>query len=104
MPLTNLPNFDLEQYFAIHEFTAKTLLGCSDAETMAMQQLLSLADEECKQMWDTACLGYTESRGDPILRVEIAKEYESCEWKHVLCFAGAEEGMTLYDSLQMIIV
>jgi len=38
-------------------------------------------------------LGYTEVKGLPILRNEIAKLYQGLELENVVCFAGAEEGI-----------
>ena len=96
-----LPAFELEKYFALHEFSAKYLLGCSDAESIQMKYLLSLADEECKQLWDDLELGYTESRGLPLLNAEIAQLYKACHGTHVLGFAGAEEG--IYATMKAIL-
>ena len=95
-----LPAFELEKYFALHEFSAKHLLGCSDAESMSMRYLFSLADIECKTLWDELSLGYTESRGLPQLNEEIAKLYRGCHSSHVLGFAGAEEG--IYASMLLL--
>ena len=96
-----LPAFELEKYFALHEFSAKYLLGCSDAESITMNYLLSLADEECRTLWNNVSLGYTESRGLPQLNAEIAKLYRGCHASHVLGFAGAEEG--IYASMKAIL-
>ena len=96
-----LPAFELEKYFALHEFSAKHLLGCSDAESLSMMHLLSLADLECRKLWDELRLGYTESRGLPQLNEEIAKLYRGCHASHVLGFAGAEEG--IYASMRAIL-
>ena len=58
------PEFRLERYFAIHEFSARYLLCCSDAEALSMSQLLEMANEEEMKMWNQLKLGYTESQGD----------------------------------------
>ena len=58
------PEFRLERYFAIHEFTARYLLCCSDAEALSMSQVLSMANEEELKMWNELTLGYTESQGE----------------------------------------
>ena len=68
---TLLPSFDLEIFFAKHEFSAKYLLGCSDAESLSMAEILAMADEECKSLWEDLGLGYTESRGLPLLNEEV---------------------------------
>ena len=67
--------FHLERYFAKHEFSAPHLLCSSDIEPLSQSDLLSMADEECKKLWETLSLGYTESEGLPILRQEIAQLY-----------------------------
>jgi len=68
--------FDLERYFAIHEFTAKHLLCCSDSEALMQQEVLDMADAETKALWNNLSFCYTEVRGHPILRQEIANRYE----------------------------
>ena len=49
--------FHLEGYFVKHEFVAKYLLCCSDAESLSMKSLLAMADEECQVLWDDLRLG-----------------------------------------------
>jgi len=87
------PPFELEHYFAKHEFTARHLLGCSDAQTSSLSTILALADHECRDLWDNLSLGYTETKGMPALVTEILKDYRSCDHRHIHCFAGAEEGV-----------
>ena len=58
-----------------------------------MAELLALADDETRAMWDGLRLGYTESTGHPLLRAEIAELYETLEPDDVLVFAGAEEAI-----------
>jgi len=65
--------FKLERYFAQYEFNTKYMLSCSDPEPMSMTELLSMADQECRDMWQNLSLGYTESTGHPLLKHEIAK-------------------------------
>ncbi|EKD83900.1 MAG: hypothetical protein ACD_39C00382G0003 [uncultured bacterium] len=82
--------FELERYFARHEFSAKYLLGSSDPEAMRIEDLLAFepgSEEALKKIW----LGYTESLGDPSLRRDIAGLYESVEPENILVFTGAEE-------------
>lgn len=67
--------FQLERFFAVHEFSTRHLLCCSDVEPATMAELLALADAECKALWDGLTLGYTESGGLPLLREAIAKLY-----------------------------
>lgn len=65
--------FALERYFNKYEFTVKYMLSSSDAESMPMKELVSYADEECRQLWEDLSLCYTESNGHPLLRQEAAK-------------------------------
>ena len=58
-----------------------------------MAELLALADDETRAMWDGLTLGYTESTGHPLLRREIAALYDGIEPDDVLVFAGAEEAI-----------
>lgn len=43
--------------------------------------------------FQTLRLGYTETRGAPDLRQEIARTYRRATADEILCFAGAEEGV-----------
>lgn len=86
----SLRPFDLERYFARHEFSARYLLGSSDPEAMTVASLLALepgAEEDLRRVW----LGYTESPGDPDLRGDIARLYATIAPDQVLVFSGAEE-------------
>ncbi|MEK2493362.1 pyridoxal phosphate-dependent aminotransferase [Kitasatospora purpeofusca] len=93
--MTRLPDFRLETYFSRWEFTARHHLTASDAQTMAMSELLALADPEDRHAWDTLALGYTETFGDPALREAIAGLYERADADDVICFGGAQEGLNL---------
>ncbi|HTK43986.1 MAG TPA: aminotransferase class I/II-fold pyridoxal phosphate-dependent enzyme [Patescibacteria group bacterium] len=88
-----IADFALERYFARWEFAVEHVLGASDVEGWSMSELLALADDETRSMWDGLRLGYTESTGHPLLRAEIAKLYESLDPDDVLVFAGAEEAV-----------
>jgi aspartate/methionine/tyrosine aminotransferase len=88
-----IADFALERYFARWEFAVEHVLGASDVEGWKMGELLDLADDESRAMWDDLQLGYTESTGHPLLRAEIAKLYDSVEADDVLVFAGAEEAI-----------
>jgi aspartate/methionine/tyrosine aminotransferase len=102
--------FALERYFAEHEFTAELLLCSSDVEPYAMGELLALADDESRALWDGLTLGYTEPPGHPLLRAEIAALYPGLEPEDVLVFAGAQEAIfgftqaTLGDGDHAIVV
>lgn len=70
-----LKPFALERYFAEYEFSAQYLLSSSDCDGLRQRDLLALADREMRRAWDDLTLGYTESRGHPLLRAEIAELY-----------------------------
>src|SRR4029077_17864016 len=65
----------------------------SDVQGCPMGELLGLADDEARALWDGLTLGYTESTGHPLLRREIAGLYTTLEPDDVLTFAGAEEAV-----------
>jgi aspartate/methionine/tyrosine aminotransferase len=88
-----IAEFELERYFARWEFAVEHLLCASDVEGYPMAELLALADDETRVLWDGLRLGYTESTGHPLLRTEIAALYEGVELDQVLVFAGAEEAI-----------
>lgn len=91
----HIADFALERYFARWEFAVEHVLCASDAEPIRMAELLALADDDARRRWDTLALGYTESRGLPALRQEIAGLYAGHEADDILTFAGAEEGVFL---------
>jgi aspartate/methionine/tyrosine aminotransferase len=88
-----IADFALERYFARWEFSARYLLCASDVEGYPMAELLALADDETRALWDGLTLGYTESTGHPLLRREIAALHDTIEADEVLTFAGAEEAV-----------
>lgn len=86
--------FKLEEYLAKYEFSAKYLLCCSDAESFAMSEIISMADEQERDLWNNLRLGYTEAHGLPALRATVAQRlYPGLEAENILMFAGAEEGI-----------
>ena len=89
-----IETFDLERFFAKHEFSAKYLLSSSDCESLSMQELLGMADAETRRLWDGLKLGYTETPGHPALREAIAGLYEGLDRDDVLV-AAPEEGIFL---------
>ena len=58
-----------------------------------MRELLALADDETRALWEELTLGYTETAGHPLLRAEIAALYPGLEAEDVLTFAGAQEAL-----------
>ncbi|HVV67923.1 MAG TPA: aminotransferase class I/II-fold pyridoxal phosphate-dependent enzyme [Gammaproteobacteria bacterium] len=87
------PAFKIEDYFTQYEFSAKYMMGSSDAESFTVSELLSMAGSDSLSLWNHLKLGYTESYGLPILREEIAKLYQTINSENIVVSAGAEEGM-----------
>ncbi len=88
-----IPEFKLERYFARFEFAAPYLLSSSDVEGFRLPELLALADDEGRALWDDLALGYTESPGHPLLRRAVADLYERIAPEETLIFSGAEEAI-----------
>ncbi len=90
-----IADFALERYFARWEFACKYLLCASDIESYRLDELLALADDDCRALWSNLRLGYTESLGHPLLRDAIASLYDTAARDDILTFAGAEEAIFL---------
>ncbi len=88
-----LPVFKLEKYFDQYEFNTPYNLCASDNESMSIKELLALADDDAKILWDDMKLGYTHMSGHPLLKREIAKLYKNMNDKNIGTFAGAEEAI-----------
>jgi aspartate/methionine/tyrosine aminotransferase len=88
----NLEPFRLERYFAKHEFSTPYILCSSDCETLSVGELVALEEGSEKALADLR-LGYTNSRGDPELRSEIARLYAKLSPENILVHAGAEEAI-----------
>lgn len=96
-----LPDFRLETYFSRWEFKARYHMCASDMESLSVAELLGMADDEGRRLWDELRLGYTETYGAPLLRREIARTYDGVSEDEVLCFAGAEEG--IFVAMQVLL-
>lgn len=96
-----LPDFRLETYFSRWEFTAKFHMCASDMESLSVSDLLQMADDDTRAMWDELRLAYTETFGSPALREAIAETYDTIEPEDVLTFAGAEEG--IYVAMRVLL-
>ena len=97
--MTVLPDFRLETHFAKWEFNARFHLTASDAESLSMRDLLSMASDEDRDAFEGMWLGYTETFGAPDLREAIAGTYTQQAASNVLCFAGASEGIFAANSV-----
>lgn len=87
--------FRLERYFAQYEFSTPYLLCSSDCESLALRDLLALEPDALEALTGT-WLGYTESRGHPLLREAIAGLYREISAPEVLVHSGAEEAIFLF--------
>ncbi|PIR15639.1 MAG: aspartate aminotransferase [Elusimicrobia bacterium CG11_big_fil_rev_8_21_14_0_20_64_6] len=85
-----LAPFELERYFAKHEFSTRYLLSSSDCDGLALAEVLSLADGEARGLWDKLTLGYCESQGLPLLRREIAALHDGLDADEILVAAPQE--------------
>ena len=84
--------FRIEQYYAVHEFTAPYMLSSSDAESVTTADLLALEPDASERLLAQR-LGYTESVGSPELRAAISPIYETVSPDDVVVVAAAEEAI-----------
>ena len=83
--------FKLESYLSQYEFLPQHLLCRSDVESLAMRDLLAMADREDQELWNNLQLGDTTTEGMPRLRHLIAQEiYKELKEHQILCFPGTE--------------
>lgn len=94
-------NFALEVFFSHWEFAARYHLTASDAQSMSLADLLAYASPEDRARFENLHLGYTRTYGSKSLLAEIATTYEAIEPSHLLCFAGAEEG--IYTAMRVLL-
>lgn len=86
----NIKEFQLERYFARHEFTAKYLLSSSDCDGYGISEVLSQGSAEELRLWDQLKLGYTESLGHPALREAILQHYVTNDIRQVVVGSPGE--------------
>jgi aspartate/methionine/tyrosine aminotransferase len=96
-----LPPFELERFFARYEFEVPYLLSSSDVEPFALAELLDLADERGRELWESLSLGYTETAGAPFLREAIAALYDGIAPDDVLVFASGEEAVFVFANVAL---
>ena len=89
-----IPPFRIEEYYDRHEFRVQFMLSSSDAESRSIGELLALEPGAEKRLMEQR-LGYTEARGAPPLRHEIARVYEGMEPEDTLACSSAEEAIFL---------
>ena len=96
-----IERFQLERYFAEFEFSAPFQLCNSDCEAVSQKELLSMADEECLDLWNGLTLAYTETRGHPKLLQAIAEHYDSNVTSASIATLAPEEG--IYSAMRVLI-
>jgi aspartate/methionine/tyrosine aminotransferase len=87
--------FRIEEYMGRYEFSAQYLLSSSDAESVTVQDILSLepgAHDAFLQHW----CGYTESPGAPWLREALAAIYTSINKDQLIVVSAAQEAIFLF--------
>ncbi len=91
----SLPGRDLELSTLLARLHGRTAhhLSASECETMAVADLLALADAEDAARWQGLRLSYTDPLGAPWLRHTIAGQYGGVGPDGLVCFAGAQEGL-----------
>ena len=76
-------------------------MAASDVESISVSNLLAMSSSVDKQAFHDLWLGYTETYGNKELRFEISKTYDTAKPEHILCFAGAEEG--IYVAMRVLL-
>lgn len=95
-----IKSFKLERYYTVNEFSAKYSLCNSDSEAMTINNLLSF-EEDAKEAFHNLWLGYTESKGHPHLRRDIATIYSVIKPKDLLVCSGAQEPIFLFSQANL---
>src|SRR4051794_6360650 len=96
-----LADFELERFFARHEFAVEVNACASDVEAPSVREVLAWGSDETQAAWEDLRLGYTEAPGHPRLRAAIAGLYDGLEAEDVLVFAGAEEAIFAYANVEL---
>lgn len=90
-----IKTFKLERLFARYAEKAKYMLSQSSCEGCTMQEVLDMADPECKKLWDNLSLGYTRPEGFRPLREAITTRYTSIRPSDILELTP-EEGIFIF--------
>lgn len=88
--------FKLERYYTLYEFTSDYSLCNSDCEAMSIGDLLAL-EEGAQEKFNNLWLGYTETKGNPLLRRDIAATYDTINAEDLLVCTGAQEPIFLFS-------
>ncbi len=92
---------ELATYLSRQHGRTQHHLSASECETMALADLLALADAEDAERWARLRLGYTDPLGAPWLRAAAASGYDLVTKRDLVCFAGAQEA--LYAALHALL-
>lgn len=86
----------IENFFGQWEFDVDHVACASDVDGYSMRELLDVADDESRALWEGLELGYTETTGHPLLREAIAGEYTRTGPDGItVCGGGAAEALFL---------
>lgn len=87
------PDYALNEYQALNNPRAKSRLGAASLQLKSLADLLSLADAEQREEWDTLTLSYAPERGSEALRTEIASHYPGLTHEDIAVFSSATEAL-----------
>ena len=92
-------DFQLERYFAKHEFTAKYLLSSSDCDGYELNYVLDVASKNELKLWEGMTFGYTESEGHTLLREAILQFYKIDRIENVVIASPGELNFAVMNVL-----
>lgn len=86
-------SFAIAAFLARWSHTVRHDLSGSDSETLSLNALLGMAEDDDLARWENLAFGYVDPRGAPWLRAAIARRHEQVGPDNVLCCAGAQEAV-----------
>ena len=92
-PLYPVRDLELATHLSRWHAATDHHLSASECETVALVDLLALADAEDAARWAGITLGYTHPLGADWLRRAVAGQYGSIGEHELVCFAGAQEAL-----------
>jgi aspartate/methionine/tyrosine aminotransferase len=91
-----IDEFKLERFFAKHEDDAPCMLGASDCESFSISEILS--EKEVEELHSLR-LGYSTTQGSPLLRKEIAKQFQRVTHDEMVVSAPQEGIFITFNAL-----
>lgn len=85
-----IKDFQLERYFAQHEFTAEYMLSSSDCDGYSLSDVLEVADPKELHLWEHMTFGYSVSEGNPELREAILQHYKVKDINNIIVASPGE--------------